>query len=43
MYGWGEEIGSNMVEVYIYVLCKKFGLDLICNVCGFGYMVVKES
>ncbi|AEA61918.1 Transcriptional regulatory protein QseB [Burkholderia gladioli] len=43
MYGWGEEIGSNTVEVYIHALRKKLGSDLIRNVRGLGYMVVKES
>ncbi len=43
MYGWGEEIGSNTVEVYIHALRKKLGADLIRNVRGLGYMVVKES
>jgi len=43
MYGWGEEIGSNAVEVYIHALRKKLGSDLIRNVRGLGYMVVKEA
>ncbi|MEX3548264.1 MAG: response regulator [Burkholderia sp.] len=43
MYGWGEEIGSNTVEVYIHALRKKLGSNLIRNVRGLGYMVVKES
>lgn len=43
MYGWGEEIGSNTVEVYIHALRKKLGSDLIRNVRGLGYMVVKED
>ncbi len=43
MYGWGEEIGSNTVEVYIHALRKKLGSDLIRNVRGLGYMVVKEA
>lgn len=29
IYGWGEEIGSNTVEVYIHSLRKKLGADLI--------------
>ncbi|CAH2773459.1 MAG: Two-component system response regulator QseB [uncultured Caballeronia sp.] len=43
IYGWGEEIGSNTVEVYIHSLRKKFGPDLIRNVRGLGYMVSKEA
>jgi two-component system response regulator QseB len=43
MYGWGEEIGSNTVEVYIHALRKKLGADLIRNVRGLGYMITKEG
>ena len=42
MYGWGEEIGSNTVEVYVHALRKKLGADLIRNVRGLGYTLVKE-
>jgi two-component system response regulator QseB len=42
MYGWGEEIGSNTVEVYIHALRKKLGADLIRNVRGLGYMIAKD-
>lgn len=43
IYGWGEEIGSNTVEVYIHSLRKKLGADLIKNVRGLGYMVAKDA
>jgi two-component system, OmpR family, response regulator QseB len=43
MYGWGEEIGSNTVEVYIHALRKKLGADFIRNVRGLGYMIAKAS
>jgi two-component system response regulator QseB len=39
IYGWGEEIGSNAVEVYVHALRKKLGPDLIGNVRGLGYMI----
>lgn len=39
LYSWGEEIESNVVQVYIYNLCKKFGYDMICMVCGVGYWI----
>jgi two-component system response regulator QseB len=42
IYGWGEEIGSNTVEVYIHALRKKLGPELIRNVRGLGYTLVKE-
>jgi len=41
LYGWGEEIESNAVEVYVHSLRKKLGADFIRNVRGVGYMVVK--
>jgi two-component system response regulator QseB len=43
IYGWGEEIGSNAVEVYIHALRKKLGADFIRNVRGLGYMIPKEA
>lgn len=42
LYGWGEEVGSNAVEVYIHGLRKKLGAELILNVRGLGYMVPKD-
>ena len=41
LYGWGDEINSNAVEVYIHGLRKKLGADLVRNVRGVGYMVPK--
>lgn len=43
MYGWGDEVGSNAVEVYIHALRKKLGADFIKNVRGVGYMVSKQA
>jgi len=39
LYGWGEEIESNAVSVYIHQLRKKLGADFIRNVRGVGYCV----
>ena len=39
LYGWGEEISSNAVEVYIHKLRRKLGAEAIRNVRGLGYMV----
>ena len=41
LYGWGDEISSNAVEVYIHGLRRKLGASLIENVRGVGYMVPK--
>jgi len=39
LYGWGEEIESNAVSVYIHQLRRKLGADFIRTVRGVGYMV----
>jgi two-component system response regulator QseB len=39
LYGWGEEVESNAVEVHIHGLRKKLGADFILNVRGVGYRV----
>ncbi|MDN4054721.1 response regulator transcription factor [Massilia sp. YIM B02763] len=37
LYGWGEEVESNAIEVYIHNLRRKFGSDSIVTVRGLGY------
>jgi two-component system response regulator QseB len=39
LYGWGEEIESNVVEVHVHSLRRKLGTDFIRNVRGVGYRV----
>ena len=39
LYGWGEEIESNAVSVYVHQLRRKLGADFIGNVRGVGYYV----
>jgi DNA-binding response OmpR family regulator len=39
VYGWGEEVGSNAVEVHLHKLRRKLGPDTIRNVRGVGYKV----
>ena len=39
LYGWGEELESNAISVYIHQLRKKLGDDLIHTVRGVGYYV----
>jgi len=41
MYAWGNEVGSNTVEVYISRLRKYFGSDFIETLRGVGYRVKK--
>lgn len=39
LYGWGEEIESNAVTVYVHQLRRKLGADFIGNMRGVGYFV----
>lgn len=41
LYGWGEEVESNAVEVHIHHLRKKLGAELIRTIRGVGYLVDK--
>jgi DNA-binding response OmpR family regulator len=41
LYGWGEEVGSNAVEVHIHHLRRKLGAGLIRTLRGVGYMIEK--
>lgn len=43
MYGWGEEIESNTVEVYIHSVRRKLGTNFIQNVRGVGYFIPKPG
>jgi len=43
LYGWGHEVESNTVEVYVHSLRRKLGTDFIRNVRGVGYMVPKQA
>lgn len=37
IYGWGEEVESNTIEVHISNLRKKLGIEKIVTVRGVGY------
>lgn len=41
LYGWGDEVESNAVDVLIHYIRRKFGKDIIKNVRGVGWMVAK--
>ncbi len=43
LYGWGEEVDSNALEVHIHNLRKKFGTDFIRTIRGIGYMIEKSK
>jgi DNA-binding response OmpR family regulator len=40
IYGWGEEVESNAVDVLIHGIRKRFDRDIIRNVRGAGWMVL---
>ena len=37
LYGWGDNVESNTIEVYVHALRKKLGADYIRTVRGVGY------
>ncbi len=39
LYGWGEELESNAISVYVYQLRRKLGEDILHTVRGVGYYV----
>jgi two-component system response regulator QseB len=41
LYGWGEEIESNAVEVHVHNLRKKLGADAIRTIRGVGYVIAR--
>jgi two-component system, OmpR family, response regulator len=43
IYGWGEEVSSNAVEVLIHGVRRKLGPDVIRNVRGLGWRISKEE
>jgi two-component system response regulator QseB len=43
LYGWGEEVESNSVEVHIHRLRKKLCPELIRTIRGVGYVIDKVN
>ena len=43
LYGWGDEVDSNAVEVHIHGVRRKLGADFIQNVRGVGYFIAKPE
>lgn len=39
IYGWHEEVDSNVLEVHIHHLRRKLGASAILNVRGLGYLM----
>ncbi|BBP01744.1 response regulator transcription factor [Sulfuriferula nivalis] len=42
LYAWNKDVGNNAVDVLIHYLRKKFDNDIIRNVRGIGWMVVRN-
>ena len=42
IYGWGEEVESNAVDVLIHSVRRKFGKTAILNVRGAGWVLPKS-
>lgn len=43
LYGWGDEVDSNAIEVYVHMLRRKFTPGLIQTVRGKGYLMGSEE
>ncbi|HYD75660.1 response regulator [Ramlibacter sp.] len=43
IYGWGEEVSSNAVDVLIHGMRRKLGADVIRNVRGLGWRVAASQ
>ena len=39
LFGWGHEVASNAVEVYLHGIRKKLGQQVVQNIRGLGYKV----
>jgi DNA-binding response OmpR family regulator len=43
IYGWGEEVSSNAVDVLIHGMRRKLGADTIRNVRGLGWRIAASA
>lgn len=43
LYGWGDDVDSNTLEVHVHNLRKKLGVNFIRTIRGVGYMAEKEN
>ncbi|CAG4885815.1 response regulator [Paraburkholderia gardini] len=43
LYGWGEEVGSNTIEVHVHSLRRKIGAGQIVTVRGVGYRLKRAE
>lgn len=43
LYGWGEEVESNAIDVLIHYVRRRYDKDIVRNVRGAGWMVPKGN
>jgi DNA-binding response OmpR family regulator len=43
LYGWGNEVESNAVDVLIHYVRRKFEKDIVRNVRGAGWVIPKNA
>lgn len=43
IYGWGEEVESNAVEVHIHHLRRKLGASIVKTIRGVGYVMPRGT
>ena len=41
LYGWGDEVESNAVEVHVHNLRRKLGAEAIRTIRGVGYVIAR--
>ena len=42
LYGWGDEVESNAVEVHVHNLRRKLGAEAIRTIRGVGYVIARS-
>ena len=42
LYGWGQEVESNAIEVHVHNLRRKLGNEAIRTLRGIGYLIAKD-
>ena len=43
LYGWGDEVASNAIEVLVHRIRKKLGINVIKTIRGVGYITEKNN
>jgi DNA-binding response OmpR family regulator len=43
LYGWGQDVESNAIEVHIHHLRRKLGIGLIRTIRGVGYLIERRT